>query len=113
MSKREHVSRREFVHQSAVVLGTAGLAVSAAGPSPGTVQVTGQTEKPPAAPPAGPSKPASPWADIGRPRISRVLLGGNLISGFLHSRDRIVVLPCGPLWPTLARIHITLQGVLA
>lgn len=50
-------------------------------------QETGATPKPPV--PA--SKASLPMGTIGKVKISRLICGGNLISGFAHSRDLIYV----------------------
>ncbi len=89
MPEEKTVNRRRFINQSLAAVGTAGIAAAAAASNP----------TPPAAPTVKPrEKPAGkaatesgtaklPLATLGKARISRVLLGGNLISGFMHSRD--------------------------
>ena len=51
-----------------------------------------QQEVPPAAKPASPASPM-PMGTIGKVKISRLICGGNLISGYAHSRDLIYVSP--------------------
>ncbi|HWH71611.1 MAG TPA: twin-arginine translocation signal domain-containing protein [Candidatus Sulfotelmatobacter sp.] len=47
----------------------------------------------PAAPAVSPAKATIPTGSIGKVKISRLICGGNLISGFAHSRDLIYVSP--------------------
>lgn len=44
-----------------------------------------------APPPAQPKSPALPTGRIGKVKMSRLICGGNLISGYAHSRDLIYV----------------------
>lgn len=79
MSESREVSRRQFV-------GGALAAVTAAG------VVTGSEAAQPAAhPPADKPQDATfngmPCGFLGKAKISRLMLGGNLIGGFMHSRD--------------------------
>ncbi len=71
-------TRRDFIHTSA--LAAAG-AMAAAG------RAAESTTSSSAAKPATESGAGLPCGQIGKARISRVLLGGNLISGYLHARD--------------------------
>jgi hypothetical protein len=70
MSEISPIQRREFLGQVLAAAGTVGTAAS-------PVQ---------AAPPP-PSRLGLPCAKLGKARISRIMLGGNLISGCMHSRD--------------------------
>lgn len=70
MSRATPVDRRDFLGQVLVAAGGVGAAVNAVGAAP-----------------IPPSQPKLPLATIGKVRISRLLLGGNLISGCMHSRD--------------------------
>ncbi len=71
----DRLSRRTFVKSS--LIGSAGLAVGGA---------AGVTEaKNPASPPA--KKGALPMGRIGDLEVSRILLGGNLLTHYTHSRD--------------------------
>lgn len=77
MPERKTVDRRGFIHQSLAVAGGVGLA--AANPAPAADA--------PAKPAPTAEGPTLPYGMIGKVRLSRMLLGGNLISGFMHSRD--------------------------
>lgn len=78
MSQPNELSRRSFLNQS-LAAGAAGAGAMAM--SGGTSQAADE----PVAPP--PASALVPWGTIGKAKISRVLLGGNLISGFMHARD--------------------------
>lgn len=71
-------TRREFVKGS--LLGSAGLALSLAETVPAA------ESKPPATPAAAPLDKL-PTGRIGKVEISRLLLGGNLLTHYTHSRD--------------------------
>ncbi len=78
MAEDKGVSRRGFIHQSLSAVGAAGVA-SAAGAQPAqAADKTTESKK---------TTATLGYATIGKARISRVLLGGNLISGFMHARD--------------------------
>jgi hypothetical protein len=74
------LSRRQFISSS--TLATAGAVAAVSGIS---------AEKPSATAEPGSAVSSSaadfPCGRIGNARISRVLLGGNLVSGYLHARD--------------------------
>lgn len=65
MNTKDGITRRTFLQQAAASVAALPAAAAAA---PG-------------------SAPGLPTGQLGKARISRVLLGGNLISGFLHCRD--------------------------
>jgi hypothetical protein len=76
MSAPKSVSRRDFLNQSLAVAGAAGVAGAAAPAAAGEL------------PAVEPVKPGElPCGMLGKAKISRLLLGGNLISGFMHCRD--------------------------
>jgi len=83
----EDLNRRRFLKESIVASAGAAFALSLeekallAGPA-----------KPAKPVPAGSSK-GMPTGKIGNLKISRLICGGNLISGFAHSRDLIYVSP--------------------
>jgi hypothetical protein len=93
----EPLSRRGFLRDSAAVAATAAMAMSfeekallaeaAGAPAPATQSSTPQS---PAAPSAGGELP---MGKIGKLTVSRLICGGNLISGFAHSRDLIYLSP--------------------
>ncbi len=65
------ISRRELIAGSVAGVAAAGLASAAPAAIAG----------------AAPAEPLIPSGTLGQSKIGRVLLGGNLISGFVHSRD--------------------------
>ncbi len=58
---------------------------------------------------AGQGAPAMPCGTIGKARISRLLLGGNLIGGYMHARDLKYVDGLFKAYATEAKILETLQ----
>ncbi|MBE3069658.1 MAG: hypothetical protein IMZ66_05415 [Planctomycetes bacterium] len=87
MAESGHVSRRGFMSRSLAAAGALGVAAAADGP---------QRAQAAPAPAGAEAKPAAgagglPCGTIGKARISRMLLGGNLIGGFMHSRDLLYV----------------------
>jgi len=76
MSSSDHVNRRDFLNRSLAAAGNCGCRgrVAAAGPVAPV-------------PPSEPKVSSFPCGTIGKAKISRMLLGGNLISGWMHSRD--------------------------
>ena len=75
-----NINRRSFLGHSLATAGAAGLITAAAADEPTTPP--GGTAANAAA-----SADAMPLGTIGNVRISRLLLGGNLIGGWLHGRD--------------------------
>jgi len=97
MSTSKRVSRREFLSRSAVAAGAIGLAATAGAGSAAT-----------AAPAAGAAAPAGkplPCGTLGKVKIGRMLLGGNLITGCTHSRDLRYV-------PQLFHAYMTPEKIL-
>jgi len=78
MSQPKELSRRSFLNQSLAVAGAASAGALTMGADTARAD---DSASPPAA--SGPL----PLGTIGKAKISRVLLGGNLISGFMHARD--------------------------
>lgn len=93
MSK--HVTRREFLNRSVAAAGAASVAGATAYPS-------AAAETPPTSATPSPATTAAnagnavtsadpsekvPCGQLGKAKISRVMLGGNLVSGFMHARD--------------------------
>ena len=81
----ENLNRRGFLKKS-IVTPTAALALSLEE----KVLLAAAAKKPVATTPPGSAK-GLPMGKIGNIRISRLFCGGNLISGFAHSRDLIYV----------------------
>ncbi len=83
MSESERaVNRRSFLERSLATGSAAGLML-------GTGLARAEEQPPQAAPAPAPAEPAKqlPFGMIGKAKISRVLLGGNLIGGWMHARD--------------------------
>src|SRR5215831_18719525 len=78
-------SRRLFLKRSAAATLTAPLVMSLE-----EYALAAQTDKP-VTPKPPPSTSAIPLGSIGKVKISRLICGGNLISGYAHSRDLIYV----------------------
>src|SRR6266436_5815637 len=79
-------SRRDFFKRSAAVALTAPLLTSLE-----EYALQAQEAKPPSV--SSPRPAALPTGSIGKVKLSRLICGGNLISGFAHSRDLIYVSP--------------------
>ncbi len=84
MANSKDVNRRGFLTESLAAAGALGVAAGAGGGN--ATSAAPAAPKPPAGP--APDAPdAMPLATIGNARISRLLVGGNLISGYMHCRD--------------------------
>src|SRR4030042_2107950 len=81
----DNVNRRGFLKKS-IIAPTAALALS----FEEKALLAAREAKPAAAAPAVSAK-GMPMGKIGNLKISRIFCGGNLISGFAHSRDLIYV----------------------
>ena len=79
-------SRRAFLKKSAAATLTAPLLMSLE-----EYALAAQSSAAPAAPAAPSPKASLPMGSIGKVKISRLICGGNLISGYAHSRDLIYV----------------------
>lgn len=91
MARPEPVHRRGFLNQS---LAAAALVGGAAGAGPGALAEGAQDSTPVAdGGAAAVAEPGTvlPKGKIGNLSMSRILLGGNLISGYMHSRDLMYV----------------------
>jgi hypothetical protein len=95
------LSRRDFVRNttlaSAATLALASTARAA------------QAEPPVQAAPMAGSKDTLPTGKIGNVELTRVMLGGNLISGYAHSRDLTYVAQLMKRYNTEAKILETLE----
>ena len=101
MSESNQVDRRRFLGSSVAALTVGGAALaseanktSTAVPAPGA----------PAAPHADPGPDGMPYGMLGKARLSRLLLGGNLVTGCMHSRDLRYV-------PELFRAYVTEEKI--
>jgi len=84
MSSADRLDRRRFLGNSLAAVGATGatLGAGAAKTSPAAEEEAGGAKKPPEPDAAG-----TPYGMIGNVKISRILMGGNLISGYVHARD--------------------------
>ncbi|WP_165226724.1 hypothetical protein [Aquisphaera insulae] len=80
MASSDQVRRRDFLNQTLAAAGTAGILAGSAAAAP-------PDGAPAAKPPQAAEAAKVPCGTLGRARISRVLMGGNLISGYMHCRD--------------------------
>jgi len=85
---KKNPSRRRFLSQSAAV----GLAAPLITSLEEYTLLASESDSEPRAP-APRSKGSMPMGKIGNVEISRLICGGNLISGYAHSRDLIYVSP--------------------
>jgi len=95
VTKANQLNRRGFISRALVV--SAGAAASGAGAAPAAA--------PTPAPVIAGSKGTLPTGKIGKLTVSRLISGGNLISGWAHSRDLQYV-------PSLMRAYNTPEKVL-
>ena len=99
--------RRGFL-KSSLLTGAAGGAL-AAGALQGGLLSAAETEKPAApAPPVPSSKATLPTGKIGKLQVSRMLLGGNQLTHYTHSRDLKYVYNLAAHYNTVAKIRETL-----
>jgi hypothetical protein len=100
MSDSPALNRRSFLGNSVAALaaGSAVLATGAEGAAP-TQVATAAPANPPAPHPSGMA-----YGMIGKVKISRMMLGGNLVSGFMHCRDLKYV-------PQLFRAYVTEEKI--
>lgn len=101
MMSDQKVNRRGFLKNSAIVAG-AGLSVSF------EEQALLAQEQQPSTTPSTESN-GFPIGKLGDMQISRVICGGNLISGFAHSRDLIYVSPLLKQYFTDEKVCETLE----
>ena len=85
---KDKSSRRLFLKKSAALTLTAPLVMSLE-----EFALAEQSTSPAGATATTPSATAMPNGMIGKVKISRLICGGNLISGYAHSRDLIYVSP--------------------
>ncbi len=95
---KNHLSRRDFVKSSLLV--SAGLPIALRAES---------AQEPAAAPPAKSESQELPKGKIGNLEISRLIMGGNLIAGWAHSRDLPYVSTLMRRYNTPQKIRETLE----
>lgn len=97
MSESEHLSRRGFLGSSVAAMAATSAALGA-----------DAKKAPPAAAPAAADttpKAGMPFGMLGKAKISRLMLGGNLVSGYMHCRDLRYV-------PQLFRAYVTEEKLM-
>lgn len=83
MSNPDRLTRRGFLGSSAISLSASGVVLGAeATQAPAAAAPAATAAKPPE---GGPN--AMPYGMLGKAKISRLMLGGNLVTGCVHSRD--------------------------
>ena len=84
MSNPNRFDRRCFLGSSLAAVGAAGAATAA-----GATKGSSAAQKEPDAPKqqSEPNPSGMPCGMLGNVKISRLLLGGNLVSGYMHARD--------------------------
>jgi hypothetical protein len=82
----ENLNRRGFLKKSIITSTTAALGLSLEEKA-----LLARGAKKTTAPPPGDSTKGLPMGRIGNVKITRLICGGNLISGFAHSRDLVYV----------------------
>jgi hypothetical protein len=97
MSDASPVTRRNFLGNSAAALAAGGAVLAA------SADVAAAQPGPPANPPP-PHPSGMTYGMIGNVKISRMMLGGNLVSGFMHCRDLQYV-------PQLFRAYVTEEKI--
>lgn len=85
LSNTDSFSRRDFIRTAALASTGAVAGVTGSRPVQAAPAAPATAADAPTA--AAPAAELIPCGTIGKARISRVLLGGNLISGYLHARD--------------------------
>jgi len=106
MSASNRLDRRRFLGSSLLAVGATSAAVGAgaAKTSSAAQQETDPAKKQPEPGPSG-----MPYGMLGNVRLSRLLLGGNLVSGCMHARDLKYVEPLFRAYVTEQRILETLK----
>jgi hypothetical protein len=99
----QQISRRGFVKSS--LIASAAVPLGLGGPS----RSDAQTPATPAAATATPPKETLPTGKMGGQEFSRLIMGGNLIGGYSHSRDLNYVSTLMRRYNTDAKIRETLE----
>jgi hypothetical protein len=105
LNRSHYLTRRNFLLNGAqAAVGVAAVAsvgrVGAEQPAAGTAASSNAS-----AASAPPNQAAMPYGMIGKVKISRLLLGGNLVAGYMHCRDLKYV-------PTLFRAYVTEEKLM-
>lgn len=103
------INRRTFAANSVLAAASAALAIPATANQASAEDSQKPAVKPPAAPPQG----ALPTGKIGDLQISRMLLGGNLLTHFTHSRDLKYVYNLAKHYNTKEKIFETMAAAEA
>ncbi|HEY3319384.1 MAG TPA: hypothetical protein VGP72_02770 [Planctomycetota bacterium] len=97
----QNIDRRKFIKASVALSAGGAVAAKMGGPA--------QADEPKDAPkPLGPALNTLPTGKIGKLNVSRMLLGGNLLSHYTHSRDLKYVYSLAAHYNTEAKIIETL-----
>ncbi|MGO8931963.1 MAG: twin-arginine translocation signal domain-containing protein [Limisphaerales bacterium] len=99
----KHISRRGFVKTS--LIASAAVPFGLGRPAPASAQ----TAATPASPAAKPAPEPFPTGRMGDQEFSRLIMGGNLIGGYSHSRDLNYVSTLMRRYNTDAKIRETLE----
>ena len=108
MSLPDHVSRRRFLGGSLAAAGMAS-AIGASSMANAARAAEGESDAAASTAPAPAAAESMPYGMIGKAKISRLLLGGNLVSGCMHSRDLKYVNQLFRAYVTEEKIFETLQ----
>jgi hypothetical protein len=99
MPNSEAFDRRRFLGTSAAAITAAGVAAEASSTMAATTGPAASTR------PAEPAPDRNAYGMLGKAKISRLMLGGNLVSGFMHARDLRYV-------STLFRAYVTEEKIM-
>jgi hypothetical protein len=102
MASDNSLNRRRFIQTSALAAATVPAALHAQSQAP-------QPEEPLPSGPLGAPKTTVPLGKIGGVEFSRLMLGGNLLSGYAHARDLEYVAHLMKRYNTDAKIIETLE----
>ena len=106
MSESKQVDRRSFLGASAAALTMGGAAMAA---DANKTSLAAPARGAPTVPHAEPGPNGMPYGMLGKARLSRLFLGGNLIAGFMHSRDLLYVNELFRAYATEKKIFETLK----
>jgi len=97
----ERLCRRDFLRRAGIACGVAALTLEE--------RTLLAAQKAGAAPPKEDKSAALPMGKIGKLNVSRMICGGNLISGYAHSRDLVYVSRLMQEYNTEKRVLDTLE----